>query len=246
MYARLAIFLVLICACESGYEEERQAIHADTWLASVEAQALSSDFDTRLHLIRTMPLRIDALSRIDSLLTLGPSIRHYNDVLARIDSTVYADLHIYYVSYLYYEIDTVASALRYYDALPWLAAYGVEIQVDQMRMFAETLGDAIHVTQSSNMARQAYQAFVQVEQLAIATGDSTLIRHVYTSMEKVAADLQVLPDSVKNAFAPSLVEAPQAWGLIVSTVIMGLVFAGGVWRLGRRREKQQAEEAVES
>lgn len=236
----IPLFL-LLCACESGYYEEKQALYNDVQAAYSEAKALSDDPATRARLIYAMPLYRNAFKRLDSLITRGPSIRYYSDSLARLDSIVYGGLLLGYMSHTYNAVDTVEAVFAYYKALPWLTARNLRQQATETRMFAEVLGKATHITESPNTARQAYQVFAHAEQLAFATDDTLLIQQVFASMEQVAAELQVLPDSIQAAFAPSLVKESHRWGLIASTMVLGLALAGGTLVVGTQPNKHQQQ-----
>lgn len=238
MRPHCTFLMVLLCGCATGYQNEQLTIYADLRATYFEAKGLSDDSATRMRLMSETPLSRNALQRVDSILALGPSIRYYSTALAEQDSLTYSYLQRIRVSHLYYEVDTLAAVFAYYEALPWLPAGSRRGRANVMLEFAETLGDATYISQSPNLARQSYDAFLYAEQLALATKDTLLVRKVYTSMEKVATQLQALPNFVQHAFAPSDLNKPEQKGLIASLVILSLVLASGAGASHQRRKAE--------
>lgn len=143
------------------------------------------------------------MQQLDSLLATNLRPHLFNDSLARRDSSAIAFLYLSKLSYEYYHThDTVAAALTYFDAQPWLRVASPETRADEARRFAETIGDALVASSSPNMARLAYTAFQEAEQYAWQISNFTLSALVDSSRLALKAQLEGMPDSVRLAFAP--------------------------------------------
>ena len=103
---------------------------------------------------------------------------------------------------LYYGGDTTAAVFAYLDLLPWLAVFPPGPQADNTRRLAETIGDAVDLTHSPNMARLSYQAFERAKRLALDHGDPHYIHLADSSYKAASRQVMAMPDSVRHAFGP--------------------------------------------
>lgn len=228
----VATLVLCLMGCKTGYDEERAFVFES--LQQV-LQNVRETYDNRADRIRFAsldPLSQQAMAHVDSVLALPPQIRYYSDSLAHRDSISLAYLHMIRIGHLYYHQDTTAAVFAYMKAMPLISVYQDSVRIDEMRRFAETVGDAATTTCSLNMARLAHQAFTNAEQLALASGNTTLFHMADSSRSILAGRVLTMPDSVRLAFGPtSPTPLPSPWALVALGAIFTLGCVAGYGKM---------------
>lgn len=247
-YLSLVVVAIASFGC-SDHSQDIQRIEQGFIEAVQEARSQATTSEERLRLIYKKPSFLASVQIRDSLLSLGPRIRYYNDSLARVDSSHYAYLLLLRVSERYDLGDTTAAVFAYLETMPWLK--GLSYEAAEIRRFAETVGSAVDGTLSPNMARLAHDAFMRALQLAREQGDKQLMKAAMTSFADVNERLMDMPDSVRLAFAPSPAPStPAPWSFAAVALVLGFIVGGSSWHLyrkkGHAKEPQQlTSEALE-
>lgn len=201
--------------------------YQDFYDETVEAGYLVIEGDTTNN-----PVTLEqGIQLIDSLIATEPWPHPFNDSLARRDSSAIGYLYLTKVSHEYYhKKDTVAAALAYFDALPWLPASRPRPKADVTRRFAETLADAMFHTHSTNSATMVYQAFERAKQLALAYGDPYYVNLADSSYKAVARQVLTMPDSVRIAFGPAP-DRPTHMPWVLATLAAAFIASvAGCWK----------------
>lgn len=225
---------VMLSGCGDGHQEDLRAVQQDMWTAYVTARDETADTTRRRALILSNPLYLDAVRRRDSLFAYGPSIRHLQgDSVMHADSVMYANIVLNRISDEIYGIDgdTLKAAFTYLHYLPWLSVFPAARRAEEVRFYAETLGDAIGITLSPNMVKMTYQAFTHARQIALLSGDTTLLHLADSSYKAVARRVLTMPDSVRAAFGPAPdrpARVPWVLATLAATFIAASVASG--WR----------------
>lgn len=197
----MALMACLLVGCATGYEADVQRIQ-EAHAVMRQHPRVAATYAEHLRVLYETPAARQSRAIRDSLLQLGPSIRYHSDSLARVDSAWWGWLLMGRVADLYYYRDTVMAVYAYLEAWPWTTSWSQAGRVEEQRRFAETLGDAINVTQSPYIAKMAYPAFERAKQMALAYGDSQYYRLADSSYRAVAGQVLTMPDSIRVAFGP--------------------------------------------
>lgn len=227
----ILIFLAFILGCQKGLDEARDIVSHDRIAALNSIRQITEDpreWDTLMH---SLPEYQRFMRSVDSLLAQGPSIRFWNDSLARRDSTMYSSMLLMRMSDEFYHNDTTSAVYAYFDVLPWLEGVELWLQADHAIRFAGTLGDAMSVTHSPNMARLTYQAFERAKRLSLDHGDTTQYHLADSSYKAVARQVLTMPDSVRAAFGPPP-DRPARIPWVLATLAAAFIAASvtGGWR----------------
>lgn len=236
----LTILLLSAQGCASGYEHEVKLIMSDQAAMRQKLHSMSGSREERIRLHPSLPEFHSIARRVDSLLLEGPSIRYWNDSLARLDSSHYAFLLGLRSSTLYYERDTVEAVFAMIEKIPWLGTHSPLGKAQFWRFLAEDAGQALMISQSPNMARLTYDAFVQAERFAKQyEDDPTFYPYVLETKREFQRNLLTMPDSVRLAYRPS--HQPSGRSLRLHAIIVAFIVLGGsvggfhLWRRHKRR-----------
>lgn len=222
----LTVLLLSAQGCASGYEHEVKLIMSDQAAMQQKLHSMSDSKEERIRLHPTLPEFHSIVRRVDSLLLEGPSIRYWNDSLARLDSSHYAFLLGLRSSTLYYERDTVEAVFAMIEKIPWLGTHSPLGKAQFFRYFAEDAGQALVISQSPNMARLAYNAFEQAERFTKQyEDDPTFYEYVLETRCEFHRTLLTMPDSVRMAYGP--LQQPTGRSLWLHAIVVAFIVLGG-------------------
>lgn len=208
--------------------------------------------------VRKVQLEVRRLAKVDSVEKAGKLAEHIvslnlqprlsSDSLAHADSLSIAWLYRARTSYYYHKLDTVMAIFSFIETIPWTEVYGPLARAQFWRFYAEDAGQALMITQSPNMARLTYDAFVQAERFAKQYEDSTFYAYVLETKREFHRNLLTLPDSVRMAYRP--LELPSPRSLRLHAIVLAFIVLGGsaggfhLWQRHKRRRQHAANLTV--